>query len=412
MRDRARGGRSWPAAVLLAACVVAAAGPAAAQKEGKPPELPPPVDPYTGGEREALDRAGYVSFGPFQFGDGHSSAKVEEVLGFPLVWVETAHFKLGSSLEKYPLKDAEPDEREKLRDELARLREKLPAVKTKPRELDSWLRLHLFAMRLEELYADFAGRFAAGVEFPAAGAEPGNLGRGPYLGQPDKFSVLLFERESTYGRFSAHFLGQTLRVPIRHNFHTTGSLFYGMCVDPLEGGYASDTAVHCSVVAGVVHNLVDGFRYYGHDPPLWWREGLGHFYSRRIHGRWNVFTGKDDGRIEDEDAWEWEPRVHGRVKFGVFPAWAEMLAWSDPAVLTRADHMIAWSRIEYLLGREGTGAAAFMMAVKEPRTPGTRPAPETVLERQRQALAAAWGATPEELEQAWVKHVLERYPAR
>ena len=406
-----QGGGLWrPAAVVAGAAGAAGilAASAAAQVAGKPPELPPPVDPYTQGERPALDRAGYVDFGPFRLGDDCTTAQVDQELGFPLVWVETAHFRLGSSLEKYPLKEADSQEKDKLRDEIERLRERLPAVKSKPRELDPWLRLHLFAMRLEELYADFSGRFVPGGELPDA--------RGPYLGQPEKFSVLLIERESTYGRFTNHFLGTSLRTPVRHNFHETGSLFYGICVEPLEGGYASDSSVHCNVAAGVAQNLVDGFRYYGHDPPLWWREGIGHFYSRRVDERWNVFTGMDDGRNEGEDAWDWEPRVRGRVKFAVYPPWAEMLAWSDYAALTRADHMIAWSRVEYLLGRfpeeKGGGAAAFMMAVKEPRERGATPTAEALLESQRKAFEEAFGGSPEEVEKLWAAHVLARYPAR
>jgi hypothetical protein len=123
-----------------------------------------------------------------------------------------------------------------------------------------------------------------------------------------------------------------------------------------------------------------------------------------------VFTGKDDGRIEDEDAWEWEPRVHGRVKFAVFPPWPEMLAWRDPNALTRADHMMAWSRVSWLLERDRAAAAAFMMAVKAPRA--AELSPEQALEQQIEAFTAAFGAPPQELETAWVEHVLERYPSR
>src|SRR5262249_8103394 len=80
----------------------------------------PKVDPYTGGAAEALSRAAYVSFGPFLGGDNHSTAQIRHELGgTPLIFVETAHFKLGSSLPEYELtKDAA--ENAKLRDELER----------------------------------------------------------------------------------------------------------------------------------------------------------------------------------------------------------------------------------------------------------------------------------------------------
>jgi hypothetical protein len=93
----------------------------------------PKVDPYTLGEAETLARVGHASFGPFLWGDGHSTAQVEQELGgVPLIWVETAHFKLGSSLPEYT--DAKDiGERAKRRDaapggggsECARLRESI-----------------------------------------------------------------------------------------------------------------------------------------------------------------------------------------------------------------------------------------------------------------------------------------------
>ena len=60
------------------------------------------------GEEAALDRAGYVSFGPFAFGHEHNSRMVTELLGTePLLWIETAHFRIGCALAELPLKGSE-----------------------------------------------------------------------------------------------------------------------------------------------------------------------------------------------------------------------------------------------------------------------------------------------------------------
>src|SRR5262245_41832797 len=89
----------------------------------------PEVDPYTKQVPEALARAGYVSFGPFPFGDGHTSDQIAETVGrIPLLWVETAHFKIGSSLPEYALAD-DQRERGRVHDELERLARRLPGIK-------------------------------------------------------------------------------------------------------------------------------------------------------------------------------------------------------------------------------------------------------------------------------------------
>src|SRR5687768_9374145 len=84
--------------------LAALAGPVAAQDP--PPSSTPQAfeatDPHTKNHREALDPPGYSSFGPFPLADGIQTADVEEVLGgVRVLWVETAHFKLGSLLHTY-----------------------------------------------------------------------------------------------------------------------------------------------------------------------------------------------------------------------------------------------------------------------------------------------------------------------
>src|SRR5262245_27769861 len=120
MHDRRQRAGGLAAGALL---VLAAA--ASAQKS-KPPEAPPAVDPYTRGEPEALARAGYRSFGPLRFGPSNSQTIQSHLGDVPILWVETEHFCLGSSLEEYrPAKSAEADELERELAELAKVLERI-----------------------------------------------------------------------------------------------------------------------------------------------------------------------------------------------------------------------------------------------------------------------------------------------
>src|SRR5260221_3805982 len=138
---------------LLGALALSAAparGAPPPQQE-KPEEVFEKTDPYTRGAKEELARAGYASLGPFHWADGIETQDIEETFGgLRVLWVETAHFKLGSTLPTY---ECPPDDLEKtrLKDELARLGKRLPRARREAAKLDPWLRLHLYAQPLDEL---------------------------------------------------------------------------------------------------------------------------------------------------------------------------------------------------------------------------------------------------------------------
>jgi hypothetical protein len=111
------------------------------------------LDPYTKGDPAAMAKLGYVSFGPFPFGNiadkPTDSAKIDATLEFIQIrWVETKHFRIGLNLPEWPV-PVDPETRGKIRRELEELQKVLPSVNPKIRILDPWLRVHLTAMRLE-----------------------------------------------------------------------------------------------------------------------------------------------------------------------------------------------------------------------------------------------------------------------
>ncbi len=129
-------------------------------------------DPWTKGDAAALEKLGYVHVGPMPWGDGHGTERIGEILGEERFrFVETAHFKLGSALP--PLRmPRDKDAHRKLVEELTRLEEKLPDLHARRvRVLDPWLRTHLFAQRLEELYAQIEALLGVtDAEFPGPDA--------------------------------------------------------------------------------------------------------------------------------------------------------------------------------------------------------------------------------------------------
>ncbi|MEM7200718.1 MAG: hypothetical protein AAF628_10655 [Planctomycetota bacterium] len=410
--------------VLVALPALALAHPAAGQGKTKSPTAAAwRQDTYTLGEPAAMEQAGYVSFGPFPFGDGHSTTDIEHVLGdeVKMRWVETAHFKIGSSLAAIKAPQ-DRKERRKLNAELAELRDKLPRVRKRQKTLDPWLRLHLFAHRLEGLYRDLCDRLeVTDADFPGAGqTEPatkppaaGRMGKGPYLGQPSKYTVLLFAKRSSAGHYMQTFLGRDDGQSLRHNFAQCGSLLFVVSTEEAAGALANDTALHCHVVFAIVRNLVDGYRYYSRQIPAWFPLGLAHWHLRRISERHNVYREAKRFDNQPDMLWNWAPRVRARAQHDHFVKAAEFLQWADTDEKTLVDSMMLWSRVDYLMSLGDKGFRTFLHLMKGP-VPAVDPQP-TMAEIQAlqiEALERAWGLTPESFDRQWKEWVSRHYPRK
>jgi hypothetical protein len=399
--------------LLLAWTSPSSRAPAQEKARGKddPEEAFEAVDPYTRGEKEALAALGEISFGPFPWSEGKSTADVRQSLGNPpILWVETAHFKIGSALPTYRIQ-SDKREKEALSAELELLKGKLPRLKPQRKELDPWLRLHLCAQRAEAVYADFCKQFS--LREDEFGPKT-KMGSGPYLGMKSKFAVLLASKRSMLGRYTQETFGGTFD----HNYRYPlpgGGMFFGLSSQALaENTPGLDNAIHCALANGLAQNFVAGFRDSSYAAPMWFREGLGHWFSRRVDPRWPLLGGGTESSGQrDENDWNWAVRVRNLVEQGVYSPWAEMLTWSKPEDISQRMHMIVWSRVDFLMQRKGSDLRAWLLGVTERQI---LLAPEEMakiqLEKQTKALLAGFGTDAATLDEEWKAWVLKTYPKK
>lgn len=405
---------------VLALCATALAigTNAHAQTDTSTPEPFEAIDPYTKAKADLVERAGYVSLGPFQIAESLETKEVEEVLGgLRVLWVETAHFKLGSLLHTYR-RSTDDFEEKRLGEELGRLAKKLPRVRKDAREIDPWLRVHLYAQRLEEQYADFQARLgvtdASFAQKPAVAptAAP-NMGPGPYLGLERKFVVLLTEQKSQLLRFAQRWIGPNESSWYRKVL-PGGAWFFGATADgPREMGTKLDSALHAVVASGVAYELVDGFRGNTMSRPLWFKHGLGLVYGRKADARWCMFVQRESTDADDQ-TWRWEERLNGLVTNKFVASWDEMLGWKDGPEYEARHHMTMWSRVAWLLESDEAQFRALAMKLTEPPATGAQAPTEdaAVTAREIAAVRTACGKTTAELDEAWRKWVLRKYPKK
>lgn len=386
------------------------------------PQIPP--DPYTGADPGLMTKVGYVAIGQMPFGQGHGSRDVDELLGSePLIWIETAHFRIGSALPKLPIRaigDGGNEWVERTRQELKRLAKVLPKVKPDTKELDSWLRAHLVAMRLEDLYTEVCSVLAVrATDFPPApGDDPRQAGvfrgLGPFLGMREKFTVLLLQRGSSHSRYTLAHQKREMADPIRFHDIGFGMMYWGASLESANGLFQSDLALHTHMVFNVAHNLYTCYRSFSHELPAWLATGLGHWHSRRISPRFPTFDRKHD---EDRDPrtafWDWGKRVPGMMKNDTFEPLLLFLDRNNAGEFGIEQHIQSWALVEFLLTQHRDALARLLRLLKDPFHARHRwPDAAELKQRQADALRSALSMSAAELDAAWRRAVLDKKPRK
>ncbi len=375
------------------------------------------VDPYTSGKPEALAKAGYVSFGPFPFGEGYTTGSITNLLGTePLIWIETAHFRLGCALSPVALKGRHDWSREwnkLLKAELKELRKVIPGIKKKVKVLDPWLRAHLMAWRLEKLYAEVLANLGLRDEwFPKQSSDPQDAekfrGLGPYFGMKEKFTVLLLQQAASHARYTRAYHGIEIKDPIRYHDIKFSCMYWGGSEETANGLYRIDLALHTNLTFNIAHNLYTCYRAYGHDLPAWVSTGLSHWHARRVSPRFPTYDRRDDNDGNARSAfWEWDKRVKGLVKNEVFEPLETFMDHEHSGKFGLEQHMQAWALVDYLLTTRKAATFRFLHSLKEPFHARRRvPSSQELRIRQRDAFRDAFDCEPAEMQVQWRKFVL------
>jgi len=391
-------------------------------------------------DQKLLEKWG-MNHGPFIFGPKQST-EIEEDLAWKGLWLETPHFRIGFSLKKWKIPNAE---RKIYWPELLKLKEKFPKVKGKINTLDSWHRLHLFAERSEAIYEEFlshVGRTqkefdtlppesvfydAFGGDFQAVLQEydlahqrdtclPRFLGVGRYLGQPMKFEVLLTQTESLLGEYKRSYLGITQPRAQKWNNKVetinvagetvlrTRALWFGISADAEK--IKHDQHMHNALRHNIAMNLMDGYMLYLFEMPVWLSEGYAH-YMRRLNTKdWNFYDAGEGSSGPQKDAKKWAPLVRKLVKQKKTPSFAKFIRLNDYVDLDFNGHLCAWSWVDFLFAQGDGQFGKFLTQL------AVQPAGAGAAETQRDAFRDIFGWTIKAAEENWQTWVMKNYPTQ
>lgn len=279
-------------------------------------------------------------------------ARLEGVIGRPVLAAASAHFDLVRELEP-----AKVEGKKKSRHEL----------------------LHLYLDRLEETYRDYLGFFALADEHITARSE-----------------IWLWTNKADHDKAGQEFCGYTTPdVEYKRGIAAISSIWN----DPRK--LKDDEALHRNVVHHVVHGLMNAqspVAWTGKLNMGWADEGLSLWFEDRLLGAATGFCFWPEEEPAGLRSGNLRPALKKLLEPGR-PLDLERLLVLDTVDMTREQQAIGFALIDYLAARDAA-LLDRLLARMRARTP------------TRDALKEIYGLTLEELEPAWRAWVQETYPGR
>lgn len=384
----------WSAARLSLALLGIAfpTGDALAQAKRGPLECP-----WCKEDPAKLAEAGILSHGPFPIAAKTSEALARELPGTWL-FLETPHLRWASTLGE---ENVEIDEQERVRAELARLRKILPSVPEKVRKLDPWLRLHLIAMKGEDVYARMQQILRVKDEdFPAQRSAKGPfMGAGKFLGERDKFEVVLHRTVSAHNAFTREFSGAQVTGALRWHFKTECKMHASI---PCED---SDLRRDRWLMPHVAHNLshlfFSAYKHFSYDPPMWLDEGLALCIEKEVEPLSTTNEGEEGTYRDARGPKDWYDAARKMLARGRQKPVAQLFQITQVGEMDTDALVTSWSIVRFLIDEHGEPFAKFLGGVKGQLDASGVPVGSDLPGLQRKLLKEHFEWTPIALEEVW-----------
>jgi len=339
-----------------------------------------PKDPFTGGDEKLMQALGVVSYAPLPWADNLRTTDIEKVLGEGRVlWLETAHFRIGCNLGLTALPQ-EPAARKLVNAELQQLNKRCNKLPSRASKLGAWLRLHLYALRAETLYADYAEL----IGFDAAA--------GTHLGQKDKFLILLFQKKSDLSRYLDRFCGMPGTVSQRYR-HPISSQEAIVMTGEGDDGPRDEASVYAQFRFLLVQSLQDA----AGSTPYWLSLGIAHWYERQVPCNMMNAAPRADESVDQESQNKWPAKVKGRIQHdALLIPFTKLTTMTDFGYFA---HTQVWSRVDWWMQQD---RAKFGQFVRGLLADGSAA-------RQLAVLLEVYGQEPEACDAAWRRWVMANY---
>ncbi len=380
------------AARFLLALVALA--PALQQPAPKKPE----TCPWCKNDPALMAKAGLVSHGPIPVGPHGSEAIVRDLPAGLWCFAETAHLRWASALGWMTV---ELDDKKRVLAELDRLRVLLPDIPKEPKRLDPWLRLHLLAMKGEEFYARFEKLLqVTDADFPESRQmDKPFMGNGKYLGEKEKFDVVVHSTRSTHFLFTKEFSGAQVTETLRWHFKDPHKLL--LSVPAEDPDLKKDKWLWPHVVHNLSHVMFCAYKHFSYDPPIWIDEGLALAMEKEAEPESTTHEGEEGSLRETKGPKDFALAAKRLVATSKPRSLAELTEVKEFGELSQEDQVAVWSRVRFLIEARPEECAKLLGGIKGQLDEKKLPSGTDLPGLQRKLLQEIAGWTTFSFDDAW-----------
>ncbi|MBC8406258.1 MAG: hypothetical protein H8E15_13620 [Planctomycetes bacterium] len=380
-------------ALALAALTLLLAAPAqTAQSRGKK-KLPDP---------RPFSEAGIVSQEVQAVGDPALRVFAESFPGKEWLYLETDHCRFASSLGELSLGKKD---RKRLAPELDLLRLYFPKLPLLPKKLTAEQYLFLMGMRMEKLYRDVQKVLqVSDADFPASRAaqrgEGAYMGDGPYLGEREKFDFILHREMRTHEEFALEQRGVNVKDSARWHNRAPSKMILSMpCHD---SDLSKDQWLWPHLAHNATHMMLDGYKFFAYDIPLWLTEGFALYFEKQIEPDSWTREGGEGVFFERERSKDWAGDVRKLGQKQKHAKVTKLMHAKGPADLDRDAHLTIWSMTNFLIEKYPDQYAQLLGTLKAQLDEQGYPTGRGMLDLQRKQFKEIWDWTPMQLEEKWL----------
>lgn len=358
----------------------------------------PDVCPWCKGDAEAMAKAGVVSHGPVPIATWTSDQLVSRLPASQWIVLETAHLRFASSL---PAIEVELADQARVQAELDRLRAVLPNVPAKVKKLDPWLRLHLIAMKSEEFHARFQKLIGVtDADFPESRQhDKPYMGDGKFLGEKDKFEIVLHANRATHNLFTKDFCGAEVTGALRWHFPKVHKMLASIpCEDP---DLKKDKTLYPHVVHNLSHLFFCAYKHFSYDPPTWIDEGIALAMEKEIDPRAATNEGEEGSFVDRVAPPNWGEEVRKMIGRGRQKSLAELMYVKETGAMDPDALYTSWSMTRFLIEEHPEKLATILGGLKGQLDANGIPTGDDLPGLQRRLFKDVGGWTPQSFDEQW-----------
>lgn len=382
--------------VLLALALAFFVAPAGAQKKKDE------VCPWCKHDPELMKAAGIVSHDAGPFGTMEPGELPKKIPAAQWVFVETAHIRWATNLPSVNLDTKEALAAEA---ELARLALVLPGVPKKTKKLDPWLRAHLWAMKGEEFYARFQRLLQVEDEdFPESRGSGPYMGDGRYLGEKDKFEIVLHQSRSTHAMFTRDLAGVVVSGALRYHVPKRHKMLASIPCE--DADLKKDPQLFAHIGHVMSHLMLCAYKHFSYDPPLWLDEGLALVLEKELDPTSTTNEGEEGTFNDAAGPRDWVAASRKMVAAGKGVGVTRMLAMNEVGELDEEMRLSCFAAVRWLVLEKPDELAKILGGVKGQLDAQGVPSGLALVDLQRKLFQEHLGLNFLQFDEAWKARTL------